>query len=147
MPNWPTQPWYPMLTRLLIQQPILLPKYKSNKRTSIGETTEADGLSLIWQSLSSKGISSKAQATILNSCDLEHKNNTCLNKWQSFANQWNADPLHPTLNEVLELLQALFHQGFSYSGINTERSTLSSFVAWEGNLSVGTLSSSQPTFV
>ena len=29
-PNWPTQPWYPTLTKLLIQRPILLPKHKSN---------------------------------------------------------------------------------------------------------------------
>ena len=27
---WLTQPWYPTLTKLLIQQPILLPKHKSN---------------------------------------------------------------------------------------------------------------------
>ena len=30
VPNWPTQPWYPTLTKLLVQQPILLPKNKSN---------------------------------------------------------------------------------------------------------------------
>ena len=30
VPNWPTQPWYPTLTKLLIQRPILLPKHKSN---------------------------------------------------------------------------------------------------------------------
>ena len=30
VPNWPTQPWYPALTRLLIRQPILLPRNRSN---------------------------------------------------------------------------------------------------------------------
>jgi hypothetical protein len=30
VPNWPTQPWYPLLMRLLIQQQIFLPKGKSN---------------------------------------------------------------------------------------------------------------------
>lgn len=29
-PNWSTQPWYPKLTRVLIQEPLLLPKHKSN---------------------------------------------------------------------------------------------------------------------
>ena len=29
-PNWPTQPWYPKLTRLLIRKPLLIPRHKSN---------------------------------------------------------------------------------------------------------------------
>ena len=29
-PNWPTQPWYPKLTRFLIRKPLLLPRHKSN---------------------------------------------------------------------------------------------------------------------
>ena len=29
-PNWPTQPWYPKLTRLLIRKPLLLPRHTSN---------------------------------------------------------------------------------------------------------------------
>jgi len=29
-PNWSTQPWYPKLTRLLIQEPLLLPRHTSN---------------------------------------------------------------------------------------------------------------------
>ncbi|CAB4039551.1 Hypothetical predicted protein, partial [Paramuricea clavata] len=75
--------------------------FQARKRTPAGETTEADGLSLIRRSLSSKGISSKAQATILNSwrSGTQKQNQVFLNKWQSFANQWNADPLHPTLIE------------------------------------------------
>ena len=29
-PNWSTQPWYPKLTRLLIREPLLLPRHMSN---------------------------------------------------------------------------------------------------------------------
>ena len=29
-PNWSIQPWYPKLTRLLIQEPLLLPRHTSN---------------------------------------------------------------------------------------------------------------------
>ena len=46
VPNWPTQPWYPTLTKLLVQQPIL-PKNKSNVtlpskhgKTPIGHSSE-----------------------------------------------------------------------------------------------------------
>ena len=40
---------------------------QTRKKTLIGKETEADGLSLIWRSLSNKGISPETQATILNS--------------------------------------------------------------------------------
>ena len=29
-PNWPTQPWYPRLTRLFIWKPLFLPRHTSN---------------------------------------------------------------------------------------------------------------------
>ena len=29
VPHWPTQPWWPRLTRMLIQAPIMLPKQKN----------------------------------------------------------------------------------------------------------------------
>ena len=74
VPNWPTQPWYPTLTILLIQRSIL-PKHKSNvtlpsqpeKKISIRNEVEIDGMSLIRQYLSNKGISQEAQTTIFNS--------------------------------------------------------------------------------
>lgn len=96
-------------------------------------------MSLIRQYLSNKGISQEAQTTILNSwrSGTQKQYRVFLNKWQSYANKRDADPLHPTLNQVLDFLQELYQQGLTYSGINTARSTLSAFITLEGNFSVG----------
>ena len=61
VPNWPTQSWYPTLTKLLIPRPILLrdSTIPTRKRTSIRNEVEIDGMSLIRQYLSNKGISPK----------------------------------------------------------------------------------------
>ena len=96
-------------------------------------------MSLIRRSLLNKGISPESQATILNSwrSGTQKQYRVFLNKWQSYADQRDADPLYPTLNQVLDFLQELYQQGFSYSGINTARSTLSAFIVLEGTFTVG----------
>jgi hypothetical protein len=40
--------------------------------------------------------------------------------------------MSPTLNSVLEFLAHLFHNGIGYSGINTARSALSTFISVDG---------------
>lgn len=40
VPNWPTQPWYPTLTRFLTHQPILLPRKKSNVSLPFNQAKE-----------------------------------------------------------------------------------------------------------
>lgn len=146
VPNWQTQPWYPTLIRLLIYQPLLLPTCQSNVHLPFNQKQQhplekklIDGLSHIRQSLTSKGISSQAQATILLSwrSGTQKQYKVFLDKWQLYANQWDVDPLHPTLNQVLNFLQELYQQGLSYSSINTARSALSSFITLEGNMTVG----------
>ena len=48
---------------------------QTRKRTSTRDKVETDGMSLIRQYLSNKGISQEAQTTSLNSCGQTHKNN------------------------------------------------------------------------
>ena len=112
---------------------------QTREKTPIGEETEADGLSLIRRSLSNRGISPETQATILNSwrSGAQKQYQVFLNKWQSYADQRDADPLYPTMNQVLDFLQELYQQELSYSGINTARSTLSAFIVLEGTFTVG----------
>jgi len=45
--------------------------------------------------------------------------------------------MSPTLNSVLEFLAHLFHNGIGYSGINTARSALSTFISVDGIVSLG----------
>lgn len=47
------------------------------------------------------------------------------------------DPLHPPVTDVLEFLQELYEKGLGYSCLNTARSSLSSFIVLDGNVSVG----------
>ena len=56
---------------------------------------------------------------------------------QLYVNQWDVDPLHPTLSHVLHFLQELYEKGLGYSCINTARSALSSFIILDGNMTVG----------
>ena len=42
------------------------------------------------------------------------------------------------MSEVLDFLQNLYDSGFSYSALNTARSSLSSFIILNGNLTIGT---------
>ena len=107
--------------------------------SSTGEKTEADCLSLIRQSLVSKGISSQPQGTILNSwrSGTKKQYKVYLDKWQLYAIQWDVDPLHPTLNHALNFLQELYEKGLGYGCINTARSALSSLIILDGSMTVG----------
>ena len=107
--------------------------------SSTGEKTEADCLSLIRQSLVSKGISSQPQGTIPNSwrSGTKKQYKVYLDKWQLYAIQWDVDPLHPTLNHALNFLQELYEKGLGYGCINTARSALSSLIILDGSMTVG----------
>ena len=59
-------------------------------------------------------------------------------KWESYTRKWKIDPFHPTIGEVLDFLQNLYDRAFSYSALNTARSSLSSFIILGGNLTIGT---------
>ena len=144
VPNWPTQPWYLTLTKLLIQQPVFLPKHKSNVILTLKPEKEhplGTKLRLMACLLSGDSSQTKAyhQRVKLQYLVVRYTKTISglIHKWQSYANQLDADPLHPTLNQVLDFLQGLYQQGLSYSGINTARSTLSVFTTLEGSFCAG----------
>ncbi|CAB4007500.1 Transposon Tf2-6 poly [Paramuricea clavata] len=84
VPNWPIQPWYPLLTRLLIQQPILLPKYKSNvslpfkqeKEHPLGKQLKLMACLLSGDPCQVRAFHQKLKQQYSTPGGLEHKNNT-----------------------------------------------------------------------
>lgn len=51
--------------------------------------------------------------------------NVYLEKWYRFCTRKNLNPLHRDINAVLEFLQHMHHNKYSYSALNTARSALS----------------------
>lgn len=54
-----------------------------------------------------------------------------------FCAEKHADPMSSSINLILDFLATLFNSGIGYSGINTARSALSSFLMLNGQVSVG----------
>ena len=57
--------------------------------------------------------------------------------WLHFCVEKHVNPMSPSVSVVLDYLASLFHAGIGYSGHNTARSALSSFVAIKGHCQIG----------
>ena len=55
----------------------------------------------------------------------------------AFCTEKHAGSMSSSLNLVLEYLASLFHAGIGYSGFNTARSALSSFLTIDGRRQIG----------
>lgn len=102
--------------------------------TSTGKQTSTDGLSFVREYLSHQEISRAVQGTLPQSwrSGTQKQYQVYFSKWESYTRKWKVDPFHPTISEVLHFLQNL------YSALNTARSSLSSFIILDGNLTIGT---------
>ena len=112
---------------------------QSGQSASTTLKTQITGMSLIWQSLQSQGVSKQASNIIIKlwRSGTIQQYQTYLNKWAIFCGERQVNPICPSLTEVLDFLTALFDEGIQYSGLNTARSALSSVVKLEGNMPVG----------
>ena len=146
VPQWPTQAWYLQLIRMLIEEPLLLPKRDSilhslfdPERCHSWKENQTDGLSVIRSALKNQRISQAAQKLILSSWrqGTQKPYRTYLNKWQCYAGEQSINPFQPPVNKVLEFLNQPYEQGLGYSGINTAGSALSSITTLEGNVTIG----------
>ena len=89
-----------------------------------------DGLSIIREGLSERGLSQDTQNIILLSWrgGTKKQYDGYIKKWQVFCSEWGTDPVHATVETVLEFLTELYKSGIGYSAINTARSALSAIV-------------------
>ena len=146
-PHWPTQSWFPKLTRTLGAVPSATsqssqhctPALQFRKGTSIEGKTATDGMSLIRESLRNKGIPERAQELILQSWreGAQKQYRTYLQKRTTFSSGRDIDPIQPTISEVIDFLTELFDSGLGYSGLNTARCALSSVIHLNDNRTVG----------
>lgn len=146
-PHWSTQSWFPKLTRLLVQFPVLLhsrPKivhlpFDSGKEHPLGAKLLLVACHLSGESLRIKGISERAQELILQSWreGTQKQYRTYLQRWTTFSSGRDIDLIQPTISEVIDFLTELFDSGLGYSGLNTARCALSSVIHLDDNRTVG----------
>ena len=60
-----------------------------------------------------------------------------IQKWLHFCVEKHVNPMSPSVSVVLDYLASLFHAGIGYSGHNTARSALSSFVTIKRHGQIG----------
>lgn len=89
-PNWPSQPWYPKLLRLLIKRPILLPPQKTNvhlpfkrdKPHPLGVKLKLMACLLSGDPLQTKAFQQQYRQRSVTPGDQIHRNNTT-HTWQN----------------------------------------------------------------
>ena len=137
IPNWPTQAWYHLLHPLLLKPPQVL--HPSKKLLRLPASPEELHplhkrlelhMSSVRQQLIIQGISSMSAEVIMALWREGTKSQyqTYIDKWIRFCSQNNCEFLNPPILKAIDFLTSLFHQGLSYTSINTERSALSALL-------------------
>lgn len=99
----------------------------------------ADGLSVVRQELQAKGFSTQAQELMLASWrpGTKKQYDVYIKKWINYSSRRGINPTEPAVKDIIEFLTGLFHSGVGYSGINTARSALATFVMLPGAVALG----------
>lgn len=107
--------------------------------TPVITETPPDSFQIIRQSFENQGLSKPVVDIILHSWRDSTKKQywTYIQRWMRFCTEKHADPMSSSINLILDFLATLFNSGIGYSGINTARSALSSFLMLNGQVSVG----------
>ena len=109
------------------------------QNTTTSAKTSSDSLQIIRQSFQSRGLSNDFIEIIMQSWRESTLKQywSHIQKWLCFCAERQINSMSPTVNSVLEFLARLFHSGIGYSGLNTARSALSTFVSIDGVVSLG----------
>ena len=96
-------------------------------------------MSVIREFYQTQGISQSAANLLLASWRGSTKKHydVYIKKWTKFCAERQGDQFLPLVVDVLDFLTELYEKGFTYSGINTARSALSSFVQLDDGSCVG----------
>jgi hypothetical protein len=106
--------------------------------TPVITETPPDSFQIIRHSFENEGLSKPVVDIILQSWRDSTKKQywTYIQRWVRFCAEKQADPMSSYINLILDFWQ-LFNSGIGYSGLNTARSALSSFLMLKGQESVG----------
>lgn len=147
VPLWATQPWFPKITRMLIQQPVLLPKNPRvvtlpfQRETAHPLQRKLQLMACRLSGQDSQGVAFRQG--LRRSCSSHGargpKNNTksTYKNGYFFCSGRHTDPVQPTVAAVIDFLTELLDSGLGYSGLNTARCALSTFTILEENTSIG----------
>ena len=146
LPFWPTQAWFPKMTHMLINKPILLPRMRklltlpldpTKTHPPSGETTD-DGMSVFRERLGMSSISERSQRIILSGWlqGTKKQYNMYYKKWLDFTSRRDINPIDTTIALVLDFLSELVESHLSYSAINTARAALSACVTVENGMTL-----------
>ncbi|KAE8585826.1 hypothetical protein XENTR_v10021466 [Xenopus tropicalis] len=132
IPDWPRRPWYPLLRRLCICQPLRLPFDGGSLNagpvsSSESQQSQSCGMEVEKSRLRRRGCSDQVINTLLKA-RRPGTSNTYHRIWQRFlswAREKNLDPLQPSTPMILEFLQAGLDYGLSLSSLKVQISALS----------------------
>ncbi|KAK3889264.1 hypothetical protein Pcinc_006829 [Petrolisthes cinctipes] len=91
-------------------------------------THQADFIFVVREKLREQGISTEGTDILLASWrpGMEKRYRPHVNRWSTFCNRGDFDPLNPTLSDVINFLSETFHRVVGYECVNTARGALSS---------------------
>jgi len=121
VPYWPSQPWWPLVMRLLVQEPLA--------RLSASTTPEArtSDMLLVRKSLEARDLSESATSLILQSWrkGTKQRYRPFITKWEQYCSQRKINPFSATIEHGINFLAELYQIGIGYSALNTARCALS----------------------
>ena len=137
VPYWPTQPWWPYLTNMLIASPIILPRDKdtlwlpsTTATSSVTQEFNPGAMPLVRTRLTQQGISEEASTIILQGwrSGTQKQYQSYLTRWQQYCGEQQIDPVSSTVTDGLNFLAELYGKELSYNALNTARSALSTVI-------------------
>ena len=130
-PVWETQPWYPLLLQLCVDFSRLLPQ-PVDLLTRQGENhppnpPSVSRMTCLNRSYSETGISAEARTLLMAAWrkNTSSAYGAAWQKWASWCNQQQVNPLSAPLSAVLDFLTREFNWGKAYRSINVYRSAIS----------------------
>ena len=136
VPDWPNQPWFPLIAKMLINYPVLVSARKNllGLPQSPAEEHRLQKLRLIICELSgvasdAQGFRNKLQTSCVHPGEPKPKRYACyVAKWRRYAHSRHTDPISPSISEAVNFLAHLYKSGLGYSAICVTRSVLSSYL-------------------
>ena len=146
VPLWPTQPWFPVLLHLLVDQPLVLPTSSQLLYQAHTNAPHPLGLQLKLMACKVSGrvldreIFRKQLPTFImqswtGTTQKQYKH--YIELWSSFCCGQQTDPYDPPVGKFLDFLFTLYDKGYKYSTLNTARSAVSAIVVPVTNQTLG----------
>ncbi|XP_046569923.1 uncharacterized protein LOC124278248 [Haliotis rubra] len=138
-PYWPTKVWFPMLIRLLIEDPLILPRGESLLRL-VQQPAEIHlmhrALQLMVCHLSGNPCARDTYlGTLEKSASVGGKAH--LTRWEIYCDSRQINLFTLCLEDGINFLADLAYDGLGYSAVNTARSALSSVISLPDGVSFG----------